>query len=136
MYVATFSPKNLSKNISTCWLIQRIYTFHWHLTDDQGWRLEELKKYPRLTEVGAWRTEKDSSKYGGYYTQADIREIVAYANERYINIVPEIEMPGHSSAVLAAYPYLGCTGDQISVPNTWGIKKEYLCPDGYCFQIF
>lgn len=113
----------------------KINTFHWHLTDDQGWRIE-IKKYPKLTEVGAWRTEKDGSKYGGYYTQEDIIEIVEYAKERYITITPEIEMPGHSSAALAAYPYLGCTGQQITVPNTWGIKKDIYAPTDTVFKFF
>ncbi len=101
--------------------------FHWHLTDDQAWRIQ-IKKYPRLTEVGAWRTEKDGSKYGGFYTQEDIKEIVSYAAERNITIVPEIEMPGHSSAAVAAYPWLSCSGKEINVPNHWGIFKDIYCP--------
>ena len=113
----------------------KINTFHWHLTDDQGWRIE-IKKYPKLTEVGAWRMEKDGTKYGGYYTQDDIREIVAYANERYITIIPEIEMPGHSVAALAAYPHLGCTGEPLTVPNTWGIKKDIYAPTDTVFRFF
>lgn len=113
----------------------KINTLHWHLTDDQGWRIE-IKKFPKLTEVGAWRTEKDGSKYGGYYTQDDITEIVAYAKERFITIIPEIEMPGHSSAALAAYPYLGCTGNQIAVPNTWGIKNDIYAPTDTVFKFF
>jgi hexosaminidase len=113
----------------------KINTLHWHLTDDQGWRIE-IKKYAKLTEVGAWRTEKDGSRYGGYYTQDDIKEIVQYAKERFITIIPEIEMPGHSSAALAAYPYLGCTGQQISVPNTWGIKKDIYAPTDTVFRFF
>ena len=113
----------------------KINTLHWHLTDDQGWRIE-IKKYPKLTEIGAWRTEKDGSRYGGYYTQEDIKEIVAYAKERFITIIPEIEMPGHSSAALAAYPYLGCTGNQIAVPNTWGIKNDIYAPTDTVFKFF
>ena len=113
----------------------KINTLHWHLTDDQGWRIE-IKKYPKLTEVGSWRTEKDGTKYGGYYTQDDIKEIVAYAADRFITIVPEIEMPGHSSAALAAYPYLGCTGNQIAVPNTWGIKTDIYAPTDTVFRFF
>lgn len=113
----------------------KMNVFHWHLTDDQGWRIE-IKKYPRLTGVGAWRTEPDGSRYGGYYTQADIREIVAYAAERYITVIPEIEMPGHSSAALAAYPEFGCTGRHIDVPNTWGIKKDIYAPTDSTFQFF
>lgn len=113
----------------------KINTLHWHLTDDQGWRVE-IKKYPKLTEVGAWRTESDGSRYGGYYTQEDIREIVMYAERRFVTIIPEIEMPGHSSAALAAYPYLGCTGEQISVPNNWGIKKDIYAPTDTVFKFF
>jgi hexosaminidase len=113
----------------------KINTFHWHLTDDQGWRIE-IKKYPKLTEAGGWRTEKDGSRYGGYYTQDDIREIVEYAQARYITIIPEIEMPGHSSAALAAYPHLGCTGRQVTVPATWGIKKDIYAPTDTVFRFF
>ena len=113
----------------------KINTLHWHLTDDQGWRVE-IKKYPKLTEVGAWRTESDGSRYGGYYTQEDIREIVMYAERRFVTIIPEIEMPGHSSAALAAYPYLGCTGEQIGVPNNWGIKRDIYAPTDTVFKFF
>ena len=113
----------------------KINTLHWHLTDDQGWRIE-IKKYPKLTETGSWRIEKDSSRYGGYYTQEDIKEIVAYAQARFITIIPEIEMPGHSSAALAAYPHLGCTGDGICVSTTWGIKKDIYAPTDTVFRFF
>lgn len=111
----------------------RINYFHWHLTDDQGWRIE-IKKYTRLTEVGAWRTETDSTKYGGYYTQADIKEIVTYATERHITVIPEIEMPGHSSAAVAAYPWLSCGQQPVSVPSRWGIFKDIYCPNDSVFQ--
>jgi len=111
----------------------RVNYFHWHLTDDQGWRLE-IKKYPKLTEAGAWRTEKDGSRYGGYYTQADIKEIVQYAAERHVTIIPEIEMPGHSSAAIAAYPWLSCNAESITVPNRWGIFKDIYCPTDSTFQ--
>ena len=112
----------------------KMNVFHWHLTDDQGWRIE-IKKYPKLTEVGAWRTEKDGTKYGGFYTQDDIKEIVAYANERYVTIVPEIELPGHSSAAIAAYPELSCNPNGVKViPNTWGIKRDIYCPSDFSFQ--
>ena len=118
--------------------------FHWHLTEDQGWRIE-IKKYPLLTEVGAWRKETivdknfdpyigDGIPHGGYYTQDEIREVVAYAAERYVNVIPEIEMPGHSSAVVAAYPEFGCTGAKVEVPTTWGIKDEILCPSEATFS--
>ena len=118
--------------------------FHWHLTEDQGWRIE-IKKYPLLTEVGAWRKETivdknfdpyigDGIPHGGYYTQDEIREVVAYAAERYVNVIPEIEMPGHSSAVVAAYPEFGCRGAKVEVPTTWGIKDEILCPSEATFS--
>jgi len=104
----------------------KMNVFHWHLTEDQGWRIE-IKKYPKLTEISAWRTEADGSVYGGYYTQEDIREIVAYAAERQITIVPEIEMPGHCVAALAAYPELSCTGGPFEVATIWGVKKDVYC---------
>ena len=101
-------------------------TFHWHLTEDQGWRIE-IKKYPKLTEVGAWRLEKDGSRYGGFYTQEDIKEVVAYAEKLHITIIPEIEMPGHSRAAIAAYPELSCTGKSLEVPNNWGVFEDIYC---------
>ncbi|HLP16960.1 MAG TPA: family 20 glycosylhydrolase [Bacteroidota bacterium] len=100
--------------------------FHWHLTDDQGWRIE-IKKYPRLTSVGAWRKEGDGTTYGGFYTQDQIRDIVAYAQSRAITVVPEIEMPGHSLASLAAYPENSCTGGPFEVTNMWGVHKDIYC---------
>ena len=90
----------------------KINRMHWHLTDDQGWRIE-IKKYPKLTEVGAWRTEFDGSVYGGYYTQEQIRDVVAYAAERFVTVVPEIEMPGHAISAIRAYPWLSCTGEEV-----------------------
>jgi len=104
----------------------KMNTLHWHLTEDQGWRIE-IKKYPLLTSVGAWRTEADGSRYGGFYTQDDIREIVEYAEERFVTVVPEIEMPGHSVAAIAAYPYLSCTGNPINVETQWGVFKDIYC---------
>ncbi len=106
--------------------------FHWHLTDDQGWRIE-IKKYPRLTTIGAWRKEKNDSIYGGFYKQAEIKELVAYAKARDITIIPEIDIPGHSSAAIAAYPWLGCTGQQIEVPNRWGIFNDIYLPSDSTF---
>ncbi|HDQ71306.1 MAG TPA: beta-N-acetylglucosaminidase [Chloroflexi bacterium] len=102
--------------------------FHWHLTDDQGWRIE-IKSHPRLTEIGAWRTERDGTISGGFYTQDEIREVVDYAREHFITVVPEIEMPGHAQAALAAYPELACTSGpgEIAVWNRWGISKEVFC---------
>ncbi|MCE2711704.1 MAG: beta-N-acetylhexosaminidase [Cryomorphaceae bacterium] len=118
--------------------LYKFNTFHWHLTDDQGWRIE-IKKYPKLTEVGAWRDSTvighysvtprsyDKSRYGGFYTQEDIREIVAYAAERYITVVPEIEMPGHARAAIAAYPSLSCSGESLPVPGLWGVFDDIFC---------
>lgn len=115
-------------------------TLHWHLTEDQGWRIE-IKTYPRLTEIGAWRektlvghkrdqpAEYDNTPHGGFYTQDDIREIVAYAAERQITIVPEIDMPGHMQAAIAAYPELGCTTNQLAVKTEWGICENILNPE-------
>lgn len=113
-------------------------TFHWHLTDDQGWRIE-IKKYPELTNIGAYRKETlvghytefpvryDGKEYGGFYTQDQIREIVAYARDRYIDVIPEIEMPGHASAALAAYPEFGCTKGPYKVETTWGVFPDVFC---------
>lgn len=103
----------------------KMNVLHWHLTDDQGWRIE-IKKYPRLTEVGAWRGTGDG-RYGGFYTQEDVKEIVAYAASRYVTVVPEIEMPGHSLAALAAYPELSCTGGPFEVSTRWGIVEDVYC---------
>ncbi len=116
---------------------------HWHLTEDQGWRLE-IKRYPKLTEVGAWRKATahhhrdgrityDEARYGGYYTQAQAREIVEYARQRHITVVPEIEMPGHAVAALAAYPELGCTPGPFEVWTDWGVNDEVFCPSEATF---
>ncbi|MFG2717222.1 beta-N-acetylhexosaminidase [Streptomyces sp. NPDC048416] len=119
----------------------KLNVFHFHLTDDQGWRIE-IKRYPRLTEVGAWRSRTkwghrasplwDEKPHGGYYTQDDIREIVAYAAERHIRVVPEIDLPGHSQAAIAAYPELGNTDvidtAALSVWDTWGVNPNVLAP--------
>jgi hexosaminidase len=106
----------------------KMNTFHWHLTEDQGWRIE-IKKYPRLTSVGAWRRESmmDCTPHGGFYTQDDVREIVAYAKEHFITVVPEIEMPGHSLAALAAYPELSCSGGPFKVGTEWGVNNDVFC---------
>lgn len=105
--------------------LHRMNVFHWHLTDDQGWRLE-IKRYPKLTETGAWRAEGED-RHGGYYTQDEVRDIIEYARERYIMVVPEIEMPGHATAAVAAYPELSCDGKQIAVQTTWGIHNNLFC---------
>ncbi|MCF8241980.1 MAG: family 20 glycosylhydrolase [Melioribacteraceae bacterium] len=104
----------------------KMNTLHWHLTEDQGWRIE-IKKYPKLTEIGAFRTYENDSVYGGFYTQEQIRDIVKYAEERHIRIVPEIELPGHAVAALAAYPELSCTGGPFEVATTWGVFKDVYC---------
>jgi len=107
--------------------LHKLNVFHWHLTDDQGWRLE-IKKYPCLTEIGSRRIEKNGSEYGGFYTQEDIREIVAYAASRYVTVVPEIDIPGHTTAALAACPEYSCTGGPFEVANRWGVFEDVLCP--------
>jgi hexosaminidase len=122
----------------------KINRFHWHLTEDQGWRIE-IERYPRLTEVAAWRPETiveknfdpfvgDGTPHGGFYTQDEVREIVAYAQDRYVTIVPEIEMPGHSLAALAAYPDLACTEGPFEVGTRWGVFEDIYCPKEETFE--
>ena len=136
-----FMPKEFVKKYIDLLALHKMNSFHWHLTDDQGWRIE-IKKYPRLTSVGAWRSQTlvgksqrdstldvyDHKPHGGFYTQEDVREIVAYARERFVRIVPEIEMPGHSQAAIAAYPSLGNFGDTVPVWNRWGVTPHILNP--------
>ena len=147
-----FFPVSFIKRYIDYIALHKMNYFHWHLTEDQGWRIE-IKKYPKLTEVGAWRngtiighypgTGNDGIRYGGYYTQDEIRDVVAYAAKRYITIIPEIEMPGHSSAAIASYPFLSCfpkestkhppkcawSGDSTGkqVQQTWGIFEDVFC---------
>ncbi len=104
----------------------KMNVLHWHLTEDQGWRIQ-IDKYPLLTSVGGYRTEDDGTVYGGFYTKEQIKDIVKYASERHITIIPEIELPGHSVAAIAAYPWLSCTGDTIPVENEWGVFKDIYC---------
>ena len=113
----------------------KLNRFHWHLTEDQGWRME-VKAYPKLTEVGAWRNgtvikkdwnSNDGIRYGGFYTQEQMKEIVAYAAERGITVIPEVDLPGHMVAALAAYPQLGCTGGPYEVWTRWGVAPDILC---------
>jgi len=118
--------------------LHKMNTFHWHLTEDQGWRIE-IKKYPRLTKIGGFRKETlvgsgnekpqvfDDKPYGGFYTQEEVKDIVAYAKSKFITIIPEIEMPGHSSAALAAYPEFSCTGGPIEVATKWGVFPDVYC---------
>ena len=113
----------------------KINRLHWHLTEDQGWRME-IKKYPKLTEIGAWRNgtcigkdfdSNDGIRYGGFYTQDEMRQIVAYAADRNIIVIPEVDLPGHMVAALAAYPELGCTGGPYEVWTRWGVADDVLC---------
>lgn len=113
----------------------KLNRFHWHLTEDQGWRME-IKSYPKLTEVGAWRNgtvikkdwdSNDGIRHGGFYTQEEMKEIVAYAAERGITVIPELDLPGHMIAALAAYPELGCTGGPYEVWTRWGVASDILC---------
>jgi len=137
-----FFPKEFVLKYIDFLVLHKMNTFHWHLTDDQGWRIE-IKKYPRLTEVGAWRvdredkhwnerppqTAEEKASYGGFYTQDEIREVIAYAKSRFITVVPEIEMPGHCLSALASYPQYSCSGGPFTVPpgGVWPILDVY-CP--------
>lgn len=132
-----FFSKDFVKKYIDYLAMYKMNTFHWHLTDDQGWRIE-IKKYPKLTEVGAWRKGSmvghynentyDNERHGGFYTQEDIKEIVAYAQNRHITIVPEIEMPGHALAALASYPEYSCSGGPFEVAKQWGVLEDVFCP--------
>ncbi len=133
-----FMPKEFVLSFVDLLALHKLNTFHWHLTDDQGWRIE-IKKYPRLTEIGAWRKQTrlghernprgfDKKPHGGFYTQRDIREVVEYARLRHITVVPEIEMPGHAQAAIAAYPWLGVTAEPLEVWSRWGINANIFNP--------
>ncbi len=118
--------------------LHKFNVFHWHLTDDQGWRIE-IKRYPELTDVGSWRKETlighggrppftfDGTPHGGYYTQEQAREIVRYAADRFITVIPEIEMPGHAVAAIASCPWLSCTGNDLEVQTRWGVFDDVFC---------
>lgn len=131
-----FFPVSFVKEYIDYIALHKMNYFHWHLTDDQGWRIE-IKKYPNLTKAGAYRdgtiigrypgTGNDNRRYGGFYTQEEIKEVVQYAADRYITVIPEIEMPGHAMAALTAYPNLGCTGGPYSVQQTWGVFDDVFC---------
>lgn len=136
-----FFPADFIKQYIDMIALHKMNTFHWHLTDDNGWRLE-IKKYPKLTEICAWRVDREhedwrkwspvepgeKSTYGGFYTQDEVREIVAYAAQRQITVIPEIEMPGHSSELFAAYPELSCRGERLDVrPGAYWPNKDILC---------
>ncbi len=132
-----FFPVSFIKKYIDLLAQYKFNTFHWHLTEDQGWRIE-IKRYPRLTEVGAWRSgsmvgpyanqKYDTLQYGGFYTQEEIKEVVAYATARGITVMPEIELPGHSLAALAAYPELSCAEGPFEVARGWGVFDDVYCP--------
>lgn len=135
-----FMPVAFIKKLLKWLALYKLNVFHWHLVDDQGWRLE-IKRFPKLTEIGGRRKSTlighlstpepervyDGIEHGGFYTQEEVQEIVAYAADLGIEVVPEIEMPGHSMAALAAYPELSCRGERLPVPGEWGIKEEVYC---------
>ncbi|WP_394990004.1 family 20 glycosylhydrolase [Emticicia sp.] len=137
-----FFPVSFIKKYIDLLAMHKMNTFHWHLTEDQGWRIE-IKKYPKLTEIGSKRKETmkghyneqqfDGKPYGGFYTQDQIREVVAYAQKKYVNIIPEIEMPGHALAALAAYPELGCGKSSYEVGTKWGVYDDVFCPTEQTF---
>lgn len=140
-----FFPVSFIKRYIDLLAMYKFNTFHWHLTEDQGWRIE-IKKYPKLTQIGAWRDSTvvgrcckpplhyDGKRYGGFYTQDEIRDVVAYAASRHITIIPEIEMPGHSLAALASYPELACTPGPFKVATRWGVFKDVYCPKEKTFR--
>ena len=154
-----FFPAAVVKKYIDFLAYHKFNTFHWHLTEDQGWRIE-IKKYPKLTSVGGYRNGtligrnpgkgNDSTRYGGFYTQQEIKDIVKYAADRYITVIPEIEMPGHSSAAIAAYPQLSCFPDEPTIPakgtawagsqtgkhvqQAWGVFEDVFCPTEYTFN--
>ena len=139
-----YSVKFIKKYIDALAML-KMNTFHWHLTEDQGWRIE-IKKYPKLQEIAAFRDQTlvgsynadeqqfDSTRYGGYYSQEEIKDVVAYAHTRHVTIIPEIEMPGHAQAAISAYPELGCTGKQINVAETWGVFDHIYCSKDETFE--
>ena len=133
-----FFPTEFIKRYIDLIAMHKMNIFHWHLTEDQGWRIA-IKQYPKLQKISAWRNETlvghyrdkphqfDGKRYGGYYTQKEIRDIISYATDRYVTVVPEIEMPGHATAALSAYPELSCTGGPHEVETIWGVHKEVFC---------
>lgn len=142
-----FSPVEYVYKFIDMLAMHKMNTFHWHLTDDQGWRIE-IKKYPKLTEIGSKRKETlidyyyvnypqifDGKEHGGYYTQEQIKDIVDYAASKFITVIPEIEMPGHAIAAIASYPELSCTPDSTcDVTGTWGVFEEVFCPSDTTFE--
>lgn len=141
-----FFPVAFVKKYIDLLSVHKMNTFHWHLTDDQGWRIE-IKKYPKLTEIGGFRKETlnghysvqpqtyDGQRYGGFYTQAEIKDVIAYANARFVTIIPEIEMPGHALAALSAYPELGCEPTKkYEAATKWGVFTDVFCPSETTFS--
>ena len=142
-----FMPKDFIKKFIDIIAMHKMNKFHWHLTDDQGWRIE-IKNYPKLTEVGSIRNKTiigharfagknpkyDNTIHEGYYTQDEIKEIVQYANERFIEIIPEIDMPGHTASLIASYPELGTSEEEVKVKTTWGVQDEILKPTENTFN--
>ncbi|MFD1144290.1 family 20 glycosylhydrolase [Larkinella insperata] len=135
-----FFPVSFLKKYIDLLALHKFNTFHWHLTDDQGWRIE-IKKYPKLTQVGSQRRETlighyyeadpqefDGQPYGGFYTQDEVREVVRYAQSKHVTVIPEIEMPGHALAALAAYPEYGCSNGPYETATKWGIFSDIFCP--------
>ena len=132
-----FFPVDSIKRFIDMLALHNMNRFHWHLTDDQGWRIE-IKKYPELTQIGAQRKEtvigRNSGKYDGkpygegmFYTQDEIRDVIAYAQERFITIIPEIDLPGHQLAAITTYPDMGCTGGPYEVWTQWGVSDDVIC---------
>ena len=142
-----FYPISFLKKYIDLLVLNKMNLFHWHLTDDQGWRIE-IKKYPLLTQVGGWRKETrkwlggsklqdyDGRRHGGFYTQAEVKELVVYAAQRQVTILPEIELPGHVQALLAAYPQYGCTDQKLEVWTTWGVSKNIINPNQQSVDLF
>lgn len=138
-----FFPLTFVKRYIDLIAMYKMNIFHWHLTDDQGWRIE-IKRYPELTRTGAWRKgtmvgrysdhRYDSTRYGGYYTQEEIKEVVAYAASKHVTVVPEIEMPGHAVAAIASYPWLSCSGAHLNVERGWGVFDDIFCTKDSVFR--
>ena len=140
-----FKSKEFVKRYIDLLSFHKLNTFHWHLTDDQGWRIE-IKKYPNLTIIGGFRNQTlighgkarpfkwNMEPYGGFYTQEDIKEVVEYANKRFVEIIPEIEMPGHSTAALASYPEFSCSGGPFDVIGRWGVFNDIFCTKDTTFS--
>lgn len=145
-----FMPLEFVKKYVDLLAAHKMNTFHWHLTEDQGWRIE-IKQYPKLTEIGSWRAQTvsghvlfqendelsyDGIPHGGFYTQQEVRELVSYAAQRHVNVVPEIEFPGHAESAIASYPELGNTGEKIPVKEEWGISENTLKPSDETLQFY